>query len=109
MHQIDRLAVSLEPGCLFADAIDDRRGIATDPANRVRIAFKADPVSPTRGTPRRTWSADLICTLILLVAFSERGASSRTSWATTAKPLPARICGLLVQMWKVYTLNAEAR
>ena len=54
------------------------------------IRASASPVSPTRPTPVLTCSPDwLISALISLAAVAERWASSRTSCATTAKPLPA--------------------
>ncbi|MGZ2451953.1 hypothetical protein ACVIRO_004707 [Rhizobium ruizarguesonis] len=53
------------------------------------ISSSALPVRPTRPTPFLTCSPDvLISALISLAALAERWASSRTSWATTAKPLP---------------------
>jgi hypothetical protein len=53
------------------------------------MRFSASPASPTRRTPWSTWLEErAIWSLISLAAAAERWASSRTSWATTAKPLP---------------------
>ncbi len=65
------------------------------------ICSSERPDSPTSWTPVLTCAEEVeISCLISLAALAERWASSRTSWATTAKPLPASLYARRFHAWR---------
>ncbi len=90
VHGVNGLVDFRKAGRLFLgrnrDGIHMRVHLADEAAN----GAQRSPVLRTRSTPPATSVEEFwMSALISFAAFAERWASSRTSWATTAKPLPA--------------------